>query len=132
MHSIGDLIHAYTRQQAIAAGDLVDVTTTAREAGIRYPVALTRAAWLDCVAWTPADTQRTGVPQDEPGRLWDVLTMLRHAILRNPRGDRVTVTLVRVPRHGRNPTPQKVRLHAVCGPGDRAEPVITLMQPGED
>ena len=36
-----DLIHSYSRQQAIEDGVLVDVTATAREAGFRYPVALT-------------------------------------------------------------------------------------------
>jgi hypothetical protein len=39
----------------------------AREAGIRYPVALTAAAWEKCV------TVPAGVPcRDEPGRPWDV------------------------------------------------------------
>ena len=40
-----DLLYAYTRAQALADGVLVDVTTTAQEAGIKYPVALTRAVW---------------------------------------------------------------------------------------
>jgi hypothetical protein len=39
-----DLIHSYSRAQAIADGVLIDVSATAREAGIRCPVALTRAA----------------------------------------------------------------------------------------
>jgi hypothetical protein len=38
-----DLIHSYSRAQAIAAGVLVDVTPTAHEVGFRFPVALTRA-----------------------------------------------------------------------------------------
>jgi hypothetical protein len=29
-------------------------------------------------------------------------------------------------------TPALVRLKAVCGPGDRGEPVITIMLPEED
>jgi hypothetical protein len=36
-----DLIHAYSRCQAIEDGVLIDATATAREAGIRYPVDLT-------------------------------------------------------------------------------------------
>ncbi len=74
-----DLISSYTRAQAIADGVLVDVTETAKEAGFRCPVALTRAAWADCVAWSEADTRRQ-VPQDEAGRLWDVLWMARNQI----------------------------------------------------
>jgi hypothetical protein len=38
-----DLIHRYTRAGALADGVLVDVSAVAREAGIRFPVALTRA-----------------------------------------------------------------------------------------
>jgi len=39
----GEVIHAYTRADAIADGAIVDVSAAAREAGIRHPVALTRA-----------------------------------------------------------------------------------------
>jgi len=39
----GPVIDAYSRAQAIEDGVLVDVSATAREAGLRYPVALTRA-----------------------------------------------------------------------------------------
>jgi hypothetical protein len=62
------LVHRYTRADALRDGVLIDVSPTAREAGIRYPVALTRAAWERCVAVPP------GVAcQDEAGRLWDVV-----------------------------------------------------------
>ncbi len=37
-----NLIYAYTRKQAIEDGEQVDVSTTAAEAGIRFPVFLTR------------------------------------------------------------------------------------------
>ena len=66
----GEPIHVYTRAQALADGELVDVTTTAAEAGFRIPVALTRAVWADCVEWTDADTKRQTV-QDEAGRKWE-------------------------------------------------------------
>ena len=68
------LIFSYSRKEAIEDGVLIDVTETAREAGFRYPVALTSAAWATCVS-VPAGVEC----QDEKGRLWDVLTMLRHA-----------------------------------------------------
>ncbi len=53
-------------------GMLIDVSATGREAGFKYPVTLTAAAWAKCVA-VPAGV----LCQDEPRRLWDVLTMLR-------------------------------------------------------
>ncbi len=68
MFNNADLIHRYTRADALRDGVLIDVSTTAAEAGIRYPVALTCAAWARCVA-VPAGLGC----QDEAGRLWDVL-----------------------------------------------------------
>ena len=44
------LIFSYTLKQAIADGALIDVSATAREAGFRYPVAVTAAVWSKCVA----------------------------------------------------------------------------------
>ncbi len=77
----------------------------AREACFTVPVFLTRAAYDDCVAWADADTHRTGVPQEEEGRLWDVLWLAQAAVadlplwleLSDP-GDGVTFTVHRVPR----------------------------------
>jgi hypothetical protein len=68
MFDEADLIHRYTRAQAIEDGVLIDVSATAREAGIRYPVALTWAVWARCVS-VPHGVEC----QDEAGRLWDVL-----------------------------------------------------------
>jgi len=75
----GEVIYTYSRAQAIEDGVLVDVSETAREAGFRWPVAITQAAWEDCIAWTEDDNNRQ-VYQDESGRLWDVLWMALHAI----------------------------------------------------
>jgi hypothetical protein len=75
MFEEADLIHRYTRAGALRDGVLIDASGAAREAGFRYPVAMTAAAWAKCVAVPP------GVAcQDEAGRLWDVLTVLRLAI----------------------------------------------------
>jgi hypothetical protein len=48
------VISSYTRAQAIADGELVDVSTIAREAGFRFPTAITRALWAD-IAAIPAE-----------------------------------------------------------------------------
>lgn len=127
------LISAYTRAQAITDGVLVDVSAMAREAGFRYPVALTRAVWEDCVAWSEEDNRRQ-VYQDESGRLWDVLWMARGAVKRSlgRNVEAVSFALYRIPRGGRARRPQLVRITAHCGPGDLGLPVITIMQLGED
>jgi hypothetical protein len=114
MFEDADLIHRYSRADAIRDGALIDVSTTAREAGFKYPMALTAAAWAQCVAVPP------GVAcQDEAGRLWDVLTMLRFAIRGSAGGAGVPFGV-----HVRtnNRMPLLVRLKAVCAPGDRGNP----------
>jgi hypothetical protein len=120
-----DLIHRYSRADAIRDGVLIDVTATAREAGIRWPVALTAAVWAQCVG-VPAGV----ICQDEAGRLWDVLTMFRFAAQRQ---DGAEVRFgVHVRNDNRDRTPPLARLKAVCGPGDDGEPVITVMMLDED
>jgi hypothetical protein len=120
-----DLIHAYTRADAICDGVLIDVSSTAREAGFKFPVALTAAAWARCVEVPP------GVEcQDEGGRLWDVLWLLRCAV--HGSDGSVVRFNVHVRDDNREGLPPLVRLKALCGPGDRGEPVITVMTPDED
>jgi hypothetical protein len=68
--------------------------------------------------------------QDMPGRLWDVFWMLKCGIAqaRDPqRVDFQVSVLVDGVRKRKT-----VRLKALCGPGDKGEPVITVMLPGED
>jgi hypothetical protein len=126
MFDPADIISRYTRADAFRDGVLIDVSAAAREAGIRFPVALTAAAGQECVAVPPGVTC-----QDEAGRLWDVLWLLRWAIARG--GSRSEVRFgVHVRHDNRERTPPLVRLKAVCGPGDGDEPVITVMLPGED
>jgi hypothetical protein len=126
MFEEADLIYRYTRAQAIEDGVLIDVSAVAREAGITYPVALTSAAWGRCVTVPP------GVEcQDEAGRLWDVLWLLRLAVGRSDGGPEVRFG-VHVRDDNTERTPPLVRLKAVCGPGDQGEPVITVMQPDEN
>lgn len=126
----GNLIYAYTRANAIADGALVDVSAMAGEAGFRIPVAMTAAAWADCVAWNEADSQRQA-RQDESGRLWDVLWMAS-LVARRAQRERCPFQLYRVPRGGRTTRPRLTTLHLHIGPGDAGEPVITILMPNED
>lgn len=129
-----NVIFAYTRAQAIADGVLIDVSKAAREAGFRFPVALTAQVWADCVAWEPEDSDRQ-IHQDLSGRLWDVLWMASWAI-RAQRGSddacRLPYRLFVVPRDGQSQDAQEVELHVHIGPGDAGEPVLTIMLPWED
>ena len=122
----GEVISSYTRQQAIADGELIDVSETAKEAGICYPLCLTRAVWSHYVE-VPDGVAHC---QDEAGRLWDIVWMLRYGILRSGGGDEMLFKL-RVANNDAD-WPEPVSLKAVCGPGDTALPVITVMLPDED
>lgn len=119
------LIHSYSRAEAIADGVLVDVSEAAREAGFRFPVALTNAAWASCVCVPDGASG-----QDEAGRLWDMLTMLRHACRSAARDENTLFFDVLVLND--ETTPKPVRLKSVCGPDDDLAPCITVMLPGED
>jgi hypothetical protein len=126
-------IHSYTRAEMLADGGLVAVPQElAAEARLSLPLALTRAAWEDCVAWSDEDNRRKGAVQDEAGRLWDVAWMASRAALRNRGGSRALFEVHRVPREGRGRKPRTVALVLAVGPGDHGEPVLTVLKPGEE
>ena len=123
----GKIIYAYTRAQAIADGVQLDISTTAQEAGIRFPVFITRTAFALYVT-VPPDV--TG--QDEAGRTWDIVWMLRHAIRKAPPGQTRLPFALYVRNDNR--APRLIKLIATCGPLDldKPEPAITIHLPDED
>jgi len=128
----GEVISVYTRAQALADGVLIDAGPMAREAGFRWPVAITAAAWADCVTWNDADSERQ-THQDQSGRLWDVLFMAAHAVrTRADAGAQLLFELYRVPRDGRSTEAELTTLKLVVGPGDEGEPVTTILLRNED
>ena len=118
------LAELYTRQQAIEAGVLVDLTPMAEQVGIAIPVAASYLVW-----------SRLLVPTDEgesygeaEARLWTTLDELKGTIdgLRNqtPACFRSVLAVS---------TGRKMYLvKAVCGVEDNSLPAITLMLPEED
>ena len=125
----GEVISTYTRAQAIEDGVLIDTGSMAQEAGFKWPVAVTSAAWADCIAWTEDDSDKQ-VHQDQSGRLWDVLFMASHAIRQGSgSGDRLLFKLYRVRRDGYSKEAILATLKLIVGPGDQGEPVITILLP---
>lgn len=116
-----EIVARYSRADALADGALVDCSALARELGFAAPVAVTREAWADLVAWSDADSRRQ-VPQDETGRLWDVLWMARGALVRAIHQARTCggvssrhgFDVWRVRRGGRGVTPRSVRAVVVA------------------
>ena len=119
-----DLIFSYTRKQAIEDGVLIDVTEMAKEAGFKWPVAITDTVWNQHIVPDVASAQEV---QSIEGRLWDVLNVLRFRALTGG-----TEVLFKVIFIEKGVIDMEIELKAVCGPGDEGEPVITIMLPGED
>jgi hypothetical protein len=96
-----DVIFSYMRQQAIEDGELVNVSSSAKEAGFKLPVAVSRAVWHQFIEWTSADDDKQTV-QHESGRLWDVLWMLSLACRRCAGESSLKYRLYVIPRDGRS------------------------------
>ena len=123
------IISTYSRAEAIADGVLIDVSETATECGFNMPVALTSAVWADYIV--PDDRSRP-FGQSERGRLWDTLSMLRLRILLHGKGAESDTLYYRVMYVLKVKLRRTILLKCVCGPGDTAEPVLTIMLPNED
>jgi hypothetical protein len=123
----GPVLYTTTRSQAVADGLQVEVSKVADEAGIRFPVFLTRAVYDSFVRVPPGVTG-----QDESGRLWDVVWMLRFAIRKAQSGQARLPFALYVRNDSK--APRLIKLIAMCGPLDidDPKPAITIMLPDED
>ena len=122
----GEVIYAYTRSQAVADGEQVEASKLAAEAGIRFPVFLTRGVFDQFVA-VPEGVEG----QDETGRIWDILNALRFAIhLSRAGADRLPFALY---VRNDNQRARLIKLVATCGALDMddPQPAITVMLPDE-
>jgi hypothetical protein len=125
MFTESDVIFKYTRQQAIEDGVLIDLSELAREAGFKFPLAIT--------AGVMSVLNNLEVPgQDFEGRAWDMLTILKLEI-RRAEGDTVYFAPLFASKAGNGRiVTRPVKMYAKCGPGDDLSPVITVMLEGED
>jgi len=123
----GEVIYSYTRAQAVADGVQVEVTKIAQEAGIRFPVFLTRAVY-DAYVTVPPDVEA----QDEAGRLWDIINLLKFAIRKAQPGQTRLPFALYVRNDNRRP--RLIKLIAACGALDidDPQPAITVMMLDED
>ena len=121
------LIHAYTRQQAIEDGVLVDVTEIAKKTGYVVDVALTKAVWNRCV-----DVSPTVAGMTEFDRVSDILWMCRNCVTSDCVGGEpgLFVVAVRV-EHEEGEQPLET-LKVVFSYDDHGSPCITIMMPEED
>lgn len=134
------IISTYTTKEAVADGYLVRVADgQSKEAGIMYPVYLTRAVW-DKYVEVPAGMEGE---QDLSGRLWDILWMFMYAAKSCSSGLLHYQLNCRLPDKGdweanekmdRNRLTRTITLKAVIQAQDFDDPApaIFIMKPGED
>ena len=122
-----DTVYSYTRAQALEDGVLIDASPLASEAGYRWPVALTSSLFHGYVTPSPALIDEG---QSATGRLWDLLMVLRYAVLKAKDTSQVAFQVLFLMQP--DAEPQHVDLVAACGPGDDGSPVLTVMLPDED
>lgn len=124
MFSKSDLIHSYSRTEALRDGTLIDAGPLAVELGFKVPIALTCGAYAECIR-----VREDSSDQDEHGRLWDVLWLMHLAVRRLTHATQ-TVTFEVIVRNGRRKS--RVTLKAHCGPNDDGSPCVTVMLADED
>ena len=120
------VVYSYSRKQAIEDGLQIDVSSVAKEAGFKFPVFVTRGVWEKYILVPDGITD-----QDEAGRLWDVLWMLKFQARRSEGAT------IRFQLHVRNEEagePTLVTLKSICGPLDIDDPspAITVLLLDED
>jgi hypothetical protein len=128
------VIHSYTRAQAIADGNLIEIDKELREEiGFMRPLVLSRDAWADTVTWDKENGP--GQPEArERFRLRRVLIAANKeiaAVAATGKGtsDRCTFTVLRVPNTPGAKEKEPVELIVHIGGGDEGEPVWTIMTP---
>ncbi|HET8721775.1 MAG TPA: DUF6573 family protein [Nitrospira sp.] len=112
-------------QQAIDAGALVDVTATAKQVGLSFPVTMTKPLWE-----TGIEAGKTLTDEERNARLRDVLMAFRLRLTVQP----TTAPLIDFPAllgfpHGA--VPQLVPLFALVQPDERNQAMVTLLLPTE-
>ncbi len=123
------VISTYTRAEALADGALVDVSDEARKARWKFPVAITQALRTRL---EPNDLEKA-YGQSYAGRLWDVLWMAVVAAVRSKDTSLIEYGLyIAEQQPGTKRLKQNlVHLWAMIGPGDEAEPVVTIGFPSD-
>ncbi len=132
IHGFGEVIHEYTRAQAIDDGVLVELPKKmAEEAGWNYPVACTRSVYEDVIFW---DNEVEETYQDIDGRMWDVLWMASYGArkARTLDGNNYQFHFLMNSIPSGTTKSFRIKLKGVLCGGDDGSPVITIMKPDED
>ena len=114
-----------TRQEAIQAGVLIDVTADAQKLGMSFPITITKPLWEIGIA-----PDQTLSEESKSERLRDVLMAFRLRLA----GQATLSPLIDFPAMLALPpggVPQPVPLFALIQPGDQNQAMVTLLLPNE-
>ena len=126
LYSSDELISILTRADALSDGILSDVSEIAEEEGFKVPVALTKAAYRSL---EPSEEERSR-GDDLRSRLHELFWTMHQALRRKTyvEASRIDFQL-NLSQDGNHIS---LALRALLHPGDRGEPVITILLPNED
>ena len=130
----GDVIFAYTREQALSDGVLVDITGFAHRI-FKISVAVSQAVWADYIESSLLGRSDRENARATEWRALDVLEALYRQIKLNQESgnDDTTVlfkTMLMLGEGAAKGVKAVVFKSVICG-GDNGEPVITIMLPEE-
>lgn len=112
-------------EQALASGALIDVTPTAKELGLSFPVTVTKPLWEVGIAPSQTLTQ-----EEQSGRLRDVLMAFRLRLA----SQQTISPLIDFPALLTFPpsnVPQPIPLFALIQPDEQNRATVTLLLPNE-
>jgi len=123
--SAHDMPARFSVQQAIDTGALIDVTPTAKQVGLSFPVTMTKPLWETGIVAGKALTE-----EEQSARLRDVLMAFRLRLTAQP----TTAPLIDFPAllafpHGA--VPRLVPLFALVQPDELNQAMVTLLLPTE-
>lgn len=116
-----EALYEYNWDDAVNDGTFVNVSDMAKEAGIRFPTAVTSNLYHTYINPDPMPSH-----QDEKGRLWDVLHMFKLAA-RKTADHFLTFKVI----FANGDITKTVELWAVCEArsSKNPEPIVTIMLP---
>ena len=120
-----ELIHSYTRKQALDDGTLIDITEYARLNGFKIPVAITASLWV----YIGVSPELAEIGQSVAGRLKDVLFLLLMQI----RKAAADIDRIRYPVDFlvEPDSTETVEIIALVGPDDDLKPCLTIGLPDD-
>lgn len=121
----GEVIHKYTRAQAIDDGFIIDCTEIAKSSGFKVPVGLTRQSWEYCIEYRGRLDEKAK-SRIEHTRLIGLMTHTFIEVRKQRDASDVEFFYNLTPDNPQREKGTMIKLNVNIGPGDDLEPVLTI------